>query len=99
MRLTSEQVRVIRAKVHAAFGASTRVYLFGSRLDDAARGGDVDLYVEVFHLVQNRAAAASRLTAELQLALGDQRIDVLVSDPNTPRQPIHEAARAKGIEL
>ncbi|MDN5872407.1 MAG: nucleotidyltransferase domain-containing protein [Nitrococcus sp.] len=99
MRLTSEQARVIREKVHAAFGASARVYLFGSRLDDTARGGDVDLYVEVSHLVQNRAAAASRLTAELQLALGDQHIDVLVTDPNTTREPIHEQARAKGIEL
>ena len=69
MRLTREQVRVIREKVHAAFGADARVYLFGSRQDDTARGGDIDPYVEVLHLVENRAGAASRLTAELRFAL------------------------------
>ncbi|EAR23489.1 nucleotidyltransferase domain-containing protein [Nitrococcus mobilis] len=99
MRLTLEQVRVIREKVQAAFGAGARVYLFGSRRDDTARGGDVDLYVEVPHFVENRAAAASRLTAELQLAFGDQHIDILMADPNTRRQPIHEMAKAKGIPL
>ena len=47
----------------------------------------------------NRAAAASRLTARIQFALGDQRIDVLLADPDTVRQPIHDVARAEGVAL
>ncbi|MBX6419674.1 MAG: nucleotidyltransferase domain-containing protein [Nevskia sp.] len=99
MRLSPEQIRIIREKVCAAFGPDARVYLFGSRVDDAARGGDVDLYIEVPQVLDNRPAAASRLAAELQLALGDQRFDILVVDPNTVRQRIHGVAVTQGIPL
>ena len=79
--------------------SDAHVYLFGSRLDDAARGGDLDLYVELCHLVENRASAGARLAAKLQLTLGDQHIDVLITDPSTRRQRIHELVKAKGVEL
>lgn len=97
MRLTSEQRRIIRKRIRTALGTGARGYLFGSRLNDDARGGDIDLYIEVDTHLDNRAATASRLAAELQLALGDQRIDVLLVDPATTRQPIHDNARASGV--
>ncbi|XSG85250.1 MAG: nucleotidyltransferase domain-containing protein [Methylohalobius sp. ZOD2] len=90
---------MIRQKVKSVFGHSSRVFLFGSRLDDAARGGDIDLYVEVDYILPNRAAAASRLIAELQRVLGDQSIDVVLVDPSTKPQPMHEIARREGIAL
>ena len=46
MRLTPDQTRIILSCVHQQFGADARVKLFGSRLDDSLRGGDVDLLVE-----------------------------------------------------
>jgi hypothetical protein len=39
------------------------------------------------------------LAAELQLRLGDQRIDVILVDPDTVPQPIHTIARQQGIRL
>lgn len=47
MRLTQEQRHLILAAVHALAGADARVRLFGSRTDDALRGGDIDLLVEL----------------------------------------------------
>jgi predicted nucleotidyltransferase len=99
MRLPPDQARTIREKTQAAFGPNTRVLLFGSRTDDRALGGDIDLLVEVDHPVSNRAAAAARLAAELQIALGDQRIDVILVDTNTVPQSIHNAARRTGVAL
>lgn len=99
MRLTEAQRRTIGEKARAAFGPDARIYLFGSRVDDDARGGDVDLYIEVPRAVPNRPAAASRLAAELQLALGDQRFDILVADPDTPRRRIHKVAVTEGVAL
>ncbi|OOG21470.1 hypothetical protein B1C78_16155 [Thioalkalivibrio denitrificans] len=99
MRLTARQIEVIREKVHALLGEDARVRLFGSRVDDSARGGDIDLFVEVDRVLDNRAASASRLQAELQLALGDQRIDVVLVDPRTPRLPIHQVAARDGVRL
>jgi len=81
------------------FGPAATVRLFGSRVDDAGQGGDIDLFVETDQVVENRASAASRLVAALQLKLGDQRIDVVLVDSRTPAQPIHDAARRQGVRL
>lgn len=42
MRLTAEQARLIRDAVHQRFGPEARVWLFGSRVNDKARGGGID---------------------------------------------------------
>lgn len=46
MRLTDSEITTIRSTVAAHFGAGSAVWVFGSQLDGAARGGDIDLYVE-----------------------------------------------------
>ena len=99
MRLTDEQRRIIVEETAHIFGAGARVRLFGSRVDDSARGGDIDLYVEVDQALPNRAATASRLAARLQLILGEQRIDIVLVDPNTTPQTVHAVARHEGIAL
>jgi predicted nucleotidyltransferase len=99
MCMTSRQAKVIREVVTEFFGDRADVFLFGSRVDDGALGGDIDVYVEVDHPVVNRAAAASRLAALLQLRLGDQHIDVVLADPRTEALPIHRHAREHGIAL
>lgn len=73
--------------------------LFGSRIDDDARGGDIDLLVELPSITEEIERKTMRLTARLQLRIGDQPIDVLVLDPSTPRQSIHEQAAMTGIRL
>lgn len=46
MRLTQRETAVIREAANRCFGPEAVVRLFGSRLDDRKRGGDIDLYVE-----------------------------------------------------
>ncbi len=99
MRLTQHQREAIRATVYSELGPEVSVRLFGSRLDDSAQGGDLDLLVELKEVAGNRAALASRLAALLQLALGDQRIDILVVDTDTVLQPVHKRALSRGVKL
>ncbi len=42
---------------------------------------------------------ALQLVARLQLRLGDKSIDVVVLDPKTTRQRIHEEALRMGVRL
>lgn len=83
MRLSDTQRETIKDVTNALFGNSATVKLFGSRLDDTARGGDIDLLVTSDRLVENKVEKALYMVARLQIRLGDQPIDVIVVDPET----------------
>jgi predicted nucleotidyltransferase len=99
MRLTTEQADTIRRIVSEKAGEGAVVRLFGSRLDDAARGGDVDLLVELPCAIDNPALFAARLSALLTRALHGRRVDVLLSAPNLKTLPIHAIAARDGATL
>ena len=44
MRLSSKEKSIIKEQITMLFGEAD-VYLFGSRVDDAKKGGDIDLYI------------------------------------------------------
>jgi len=44
MRLSNDSMLTIKQAVTLIFGKDAKVYLFGSRTDDAKKGGDIDLY-------------------------------------------------------
>ena len=45
MRLQSKEIQTIIRIAKEIYGESVKVYLFGSRLNDEKRGGDIDLLV------------------------------------------------------
>ena len=96
MRLSTPQIEAIVSTARAVAGADAQVRLFGSRLRDDVRGGDIDLLVECPQPVDRPVWLAAQLTAKLQRALGERRIDVLVVGPGMALEPVHLAARAEG---
>ena len=81
------------------FGEQATVWLFGSRLDDAAKGGDIDLLIKLELPTANKARLAARYNALLQMKLGMQKFDILVIDPLTVLKQIHQQALFKGVQL
>jgi uncharacterized protein len=69
MRLTAFQTQLILDCIHQQFGPDAGVMLFGSRLDDAARGGDVDLLVESDTPATLRQRAMATMALEQALNL------------------------------
>lgn len=45
MRLQPNEKDLILQSAHEIYGDGVRIYLFGSRTNDAQRGGDIDLLV------------------------------------------------------
>ena len=94
MRLSPEQVSVIRETIAREISPDARVWLFGSRTDDARHGGDVDLYVE---------ADSPPLLRELQCKMDleealDLHVDLIVARSDDARL-IGKIAKTKGILL
>jgi predicted nucleotidyltransferase len=96
MRLTDDQVQIIRQLVRQIAGSQARVRVFGSRLDNTARGGDLDLLLEVAEPVDNPALIAAQLSAKISRAMHGRKVDVLLSAPNLMRLPIHDIALKEG---
>jgi len=96
MRLSEAQIHAIRRCAREVSGDRARVRVFGSRLDDAARGGDLDLLVELAEPVDNPAMMAARLAGMVSRAMYGRKVDVLLSAPNLLHMPIHDIAMQQG---
>ncbi|MEI7430774.1 MAG: nucleotidyltransferase domain-containing protein [Betaproteobacteria bacterium] len=96
MRLTEIEIRIIRELACQVAGSQSRVRIFGSRLNDEARGGDVDLLLEVPNPVSNPALLAAKMSAKVSRAMYGRKVDVLLSAPNLKHLPIHEVAFKEG---
>jgi predicted nucleotidyltransferase len=96
VRLTPEEVAGIRAATAEVFGPDATVRLFGSRVDDAAKGGDIDLPVAA---PSGRAALRDEcaLLFALEARLGERKIDVPPVEPGRPRAAIERIAFRDGV--
>jgi predicted nucleotidyltransferase len=101
MRLSSSQVSIICEIAKKNFGTETHVWLFGSRVNDQAKGGDIDLYIEPQHQNASDLVTAKLLfLRDLHKKLGEQKIDVVLRRNNTTTDlPIYRIAKETGILL
>jgi len=98
MRLTQKEQQAIK-EIFLDIFAGGDICLFGSRVDDAKRGGDIDLYI----MPQERLPISTLLDkkidflVKLKEKIGDQKIDILISrDQN---RPIEQEALKNGVRL
>ncbi len=95
MRLSQHYVAVIK-KNFTEFFKKGDIFLFGSRVDDSKKGGDIDLYLAIDdhrNLFEKKIKFLSRIKREL----GEQKIDVVFNvDSN---RLIEQEAIQWGIKL
>ena len=96
MRLTDRQIELIRQLATDIAGDQAQVRVFGSRLDDTARGGDLDIMLELPESVDNPALLAAQMAARVSRVMHGRKVDVLLSAPNLMLQPIHDVAFKEG---
>ena len=100
MRLTTEEQEIICRVFRGCYGPEAHLWLFGSRVDDQRRGGDIDLYIEAFDVDLDAAVKLkSNFSRGLRAELGDRRIDIVVKYNNDKELLIHRIARKTGIQM
>ena len=95
MRLSQKEIKAIKEVFKNVFN-DAELYLFGSRLDDTKRGGDIDLFIKN----RDRKIPLEKkldFLVKLKQKIGDQKIDVIVS--NGSKDFIEDEAVTKGIKL
>mgnify|MGYP002629446430 CR=1 FL=1 len=98
MRLTKYEVKVIKNSFDEIFEGG-EIYLFGSRVDDAKKGGDIDLFLDLKNNLNmtQELDKKSRFKIELEDKLGEQKIDVVIS--KNKERLIEKEALKHGIRL
>ena len=95
MRLSEKQHATIRNTFLEVFKTG-KIYLFGSRVDDSKKGGDIDLYI-VATCKENLTSKKIEFLVKLKSLIGEQKIDVVLSRDIT--RPIEQEAIKNGILL
>lgn len=96
MRLTSAQIHEITQTVSRLTDASAEIFLFGSRLNDQARGGDIDLLIETAAPLTLIDQARIKLELESRLRLP---VDIVAEERNAVPTPFQQIARARAVRL
>ncbi len=80
MRLTKHE-KVSIKKTFLKIFENGKIYLFGSRVDDSKKGGDIDLYLDLFYSlsIKEMLQKKSKFRLDLYELIGEQKIDIIVS--------------------
>jgi hypothetical protein len=96
MRLENFEIEKIKSSALNIFGKDAHVTLFGSRVDDLSKGGDIDLYIQS-SIKNNAIENKIKFLIDLKSEIGDQKIDVILAKDSS--RLIEQEALAKGIKL
>lgn len=97
MRITAEEKEqfITLSKLH--FGKAVHCYLFGSRVDDNKKGGDIDLYIESDNPVEIQQKLDFLVDVEKKIT--SRKIDLIVKTPSSKDRDIFLTAKETGILL
>lgn len=101
MRLSNKEKKSICDSFLRHFGKNDHLWLFGSRVDDSKKGGDIDLYIETEERI-SRIALKKKLAflSDLWTSIGEQKIDVVLNlTHDNFNLPIYQQAKSQGILL
>ena len=96
MRLTEKDRAIIRRVTSEMTQGLGQAFIFGSRLNDSAKGGDWDILIRLETPVEDPALLMARIAGGIYWHCQGRKVDVILVAPNLTCKPIHEVAKAEG---
>ncbi|MET0852938.1 MAG: nucleotidyltransferase domain-containing protein [Candidatus Rokuibacteriota bacterium] len=98
MRLLPREIAAIRKAVREVFGPTASVRIFGFRVRDDLKGGDIDLFVEV-ESGQASVASEQQVRDLVAPTVEDLRIDIILHERGATLTPLERIALGDGLLL
>jgi predicted nucleotidyltransferase len=99
MRLSDYEIESIKSLASEHFGADVQVFLFGSRIDDQQRGGDIDLFIRNLDGAQLNTRTKIKFLTDLVIKIGEQKIDVVLDSADRRNSEFFKTIYQTGIQL
>ena len=96
MRLLKEEASIIKTII-LKYIKDAKIILFGSRVDDNKRGGDIDIFVQTNQEVTLKEQIKILTDIEMNGVL--RKVDLVLKTPTSKEQPIFKTAIKEGILL
>ena len=96
MRLDKYDIKIIKSVI-LEYISDARIFLFGSRVLDNKRGGDIDLFVVTNQPVKYDDEL--EILTELELKGISRKVDLIVKSPEKNERPIWKTAMKTGVAL
>jgi len=97
VRLPEQTLEAIEELLVKHFGKGVKAWIFGSRADLNAKGGDIDIYVEV-EKTEKAFSKKLNFLVELDKKIGEQKVDLVVRTYNC-KEPIALKAKGEGVRI
>ena len=93
MRLTQHEKQTLLQAIKQV-DSKAKVYLFGSRVDDAKKGGDIDILI---HSQTLNKQVLRKIKWQLMEQLGEQKMDIIIS--RELKEPFVKLIMPTAVEL
>ena len=97
IRLSKEVIKTIIELAKKYFGKDVKVWIFGSRVDPKAKGGDIDIYLEVKEY-KNILDKKLDFLVQLDKKIGEQKVDLVIK-PFDSEDFISKEAKETGVRV
>ena len=97
MRLEPKVKQLIIKYAKQHFGDDSKLYLFGSRIYDDKKGGDIDLYLESMRDIDMQLQVD--FLRDINKNVTERKVDLIIKTPFTLDKPILHTAKKQGILL
>jgi len=97
MRISDQEKFLFIQYAKKHFGNQMHLYLFGSRIDDDKKGGDIDLFLD--SKIDITMQQQINFIADSYQYITSRKLDLVVKSPNLENRPIYDTAKAEGILL
>ena len=98
-RLSSSEHEKICDAFKKVFAPNDQLWLFGSKVDLSAKGGDIDLYIETEFDISKVVELELQFSKEVFFKLDDRKIDVVIRYKDAPETLIYDVAKETGVRF
>ncbi len=96
MRLSKEEIFVIKKSILNHID-NAKIILFGSRVDETKKGGDIDIYIETDKILP--LVTKLKILTDIEIGGVLRKVDLVVKSKNSKYQPIFDTIKKEGILL
>lgn len=96
MRLKQNEINIIKSNI-LKYIHDAKIILFGSRVYDDKRGGDIDIFVETKQQIGLKQQI--KILADLEINGINRKVDMILKTPTTKEQSIFKTIYQEGIVL